>query len=176
MPYSELVLRSKSLYMKQLFTKGVFATLLTAGISVTHAQQSYNSSSLLASDSNQNIVISTSIGQVFYQTAVANDITEIQGVQQPLRFQRLSIDLVSSSVNKVTLYPNPATTHFKLDFSEWRNDFSYSIIDTNGKLLSKGKILANNASLRIDNLTTGIYLITVRDSKDFAKTFKLLKN
>jgi hypothetical protein len=154
-----------------------FSSLILALVGAAcFAQESINSGSLLANDSNQDIIISASIGQIFYQEVTTNDITEIQGVQQPLRFMTLSIDPVTTSATVVTLFPNPATTHFKLDFSQWSDDFSYSIIDINGKLLSSGKILANSAALRVDDLASGIYLITVSDSKYFAKTFKLLKN
>ncbi|MGB5983222.1 MAG: T9SS type A sorting domain-containing protein [Nonlabens sp.] len=161
--------------MKQLQIRGVTMLLFFIGASVAMAQVSVNAGSMEASDSNQNIVLSATIGQVFANSSTANNIIELQGVQQPIRFETLSIYPVDDEETTITLYPNPATTHFKLNFSVWNSDYVYSLLDVNGKSIKSGKVLSNNAALQIDSLSEGLYLVTITDNKDFFKTFKLIK-
>ncbi len=151
----------------------MFVMLLYANCAT--AQESFNAGAVEASDPNQDILLSASIGQVFYSENVANDISEIQGIQHPLRFETLSIDTVAKENLTITIYPNPATTHFKLRFSNWTENLSYSISDINGKRLNGGRILSNDAAMPVQNLAAGIYLVSVTSPEGLIKTIKLLK-
>jgi hypothetical protein len=151
----------------------IFAILLYANCAT--AQQSLNAGAVDAIDTNQDIVLSTSIGQVFYSENVANNISEIQGVQHALRFETLSIDTATKENLSISIYPNPATTHFKLRFSKWTENLSYAVSDINGKRLNGGKILSNDAAMPVQNLASGIYLVSITSPEGLIKTIKLIK-
>lgn len=69
---------------------------------------------------------------------------------------------ISTSEPEISLYPNPATTAFRLIGAEAGE--AYTIIDLSGKILHQGFLRAN-LEVDISDLVNGLYLIEVIDSE-----------
>ncbi len=138
-------------------------------------QSTTNAGAIAKSDAGQNIVISSSIGQTFFSINEDANNKIVEGVQQPLRFQVLSVDDLTSAAQKVVLHPNPATTHFTLNFKEWNNTMDYKIISVTGKEVKTGKLLTNDASVHISDLSNGVYLLLLLDQNSNSRTIKFIK-
>ncbi|MGB3591558.1 MAG: T9SS type A sorting domain-containing protein [Nonlabens sp.] len=161
--------------MKTRYLKWPLYLIFIAVSSSVFAQESINSGAIEVEDAVQDVVISASIGQVFYRQNSSTDIIAIEGVQQPLRFEVLSIEAPGVEDNKITLYPNPATTHFKLRFAVWNDEYNYVLMNAKGQQLKSGKILSNEASMEVHNLSAGLYMISIYNTTGFNQTIKFLK-
>ena len=85
----------------------------------------------------------------------------------------LSVNEVSSGRN-LQLYPNPATNELTLESSS--TIIQYSIIDLTGKILhQENRLNSDLIQVRLDDLTSGVYVIQVQtaDGKRSAHRFVL---
>jgi hypothetical protein len=73
-----------------------------------------------------------------------------------LYYEASTIGLETHSLNAIYLYPNP--TKSTLSISGINSDFSYKIIDLQGKLLKQG---ANEKKIEIEQLPAGTYVIGI---------------
>lgn len=138
------------------------------------AQLSINTAGLEQSDPAQNLTVSSSIGQVFYlQTPISGDFV-LEGVQQPIRIMPLSIDTADLEQN-IVLYPNPATTHISLRLDKWQGPLDYHIYSSTGQSIMNNRLTANNQTIRIDQLSSGAYLITLQSGQQKSLTIRFIK-
>jgi hypothetical protein len=75
-------------------------------------------------------------------------------------------------------YPNPTSDNLFLQIGNFNNEkLSYQIFDTQGKLLSNGKIKFPLTQVNMNNLPSAIYFIKVvnEDNKN-VQSFKIIKN
>ncbi len=123
--------------------------------------------------------VSYSIGQVDY-TNFSSDSGRISlGVQQPLIIMMVGTNDPGSTVS-VNAFPNPvnAAVNLKLEVetpSLSKNKFSYSLYDINGKLLATKGINDVLTEVSMEEFTSGIYLLRVKQNDAEVKTFKLFK-
>jgi hypothetical protein len=68
------------------------------------------------------------------------------------------------------VYPNPADDYINVSFS--LNELNYQIMDCSSKIVAKGKV-QNGKKIHLENLTSGIYIITFRDA-EFSENYKLI--
>ena len=77
-----------------------------------------------------------------------------------------TLNLSKSSLNKFTMYPNPASEYVTLNFGEIQNKLQIEVFTTLGK--SVKKVIENNVrNLKLDfsNLSTGVYFISITSEK-----------
>lgn len=170
------IILSSNIFTMINYSPKIFNSLILAVVGAAcFAQDSINSGATLAVDGTQDIIVSSSIGQIFYQAPSDGTNTEVQGVQQPLRFEPLSIDTANPLKNNITLYPNPATDFIKLRFSSWESGNTYRLLNLNGAQLAQGNIEANDALISITGLAAGVYLLAIRDQEQPMSTIKFIK-
>ncbi|MAD97380.1 MAG: hypothetical protein CMB99_08650 [Flavobacteriaceae bacterium] len=120
--------------------------------------------------------VSYSVGQVFYTSTIESSGSVLLGVQQSIELLSLSTEEVDLLKNSTT-FPNPTKDVFALKLQNIELDgLQYVLIDTNGKILQRGKIKSNNTYLNIQPYSTGVYFLRVQQRNKFLKTFKILKN
>ncbi|WP_373059894.1 T9SS type A sorting domain-containing protein [Zunongwangia sp. H14] len=138
--------------------------------------------------SGNNGSLSYSIGQIHY-LSLSDSVTTIQeGVQQPfLENSNESPSIVeeengqtkenpSKSKLKITVYPNPVTEFFIVDFSSLdESDFSYQLFDLQGKLLLQGKLDDLSTKIHPVNLQSSIYILKIYNHHLPVKSFKIIK-
>jgi hypothetical protein len=81
----------------------------------------------------------------------------------------------SGAINTtILLYPNPAKGIVNINAPQLSGDAVVSIFDINGRVIMMQKVSLNNtASLIIDQITSGVYLVQVA-GEGFTKTTKLI--
>ncbi len=78
----------------------------------------------------------------------------------------------------IIIWPNPSTDQIHIDFSEQNNTYlSVEIFDTNGKIVKKVTPVpySKMLTLEIGNLSAGIYLIQLLDSKGNSRVARFVK-
>lgn len=65
--------------------------------------------------------------------------------------------------NKISLFPNPSQRKISIEVNEFGSDLSYTIINSQGQLISKGDLSAGSNELDFDK--NGIFFITISDEK-----------
>jgi hypothetical protein len=83
-----------------------------------------------------------------------------------------------SKSNEITIYPNPAGdyTIIKLPEGLKTQPMPYSITNQEGKVVLKGKINGNNATISTKRLANGIYTISIADDAGKVYTGKIMKH
>lgn len=91
----------------------------------------------------------------------------------------LATSSLSSNINAMNVYPNPANEELNVSFSAMNaGEYTVQIVDVVGKLISSYTIKANEGMnevlLNTENLRTGSYFVRVSD-KTNAKTLQFVK-
>lgn len=73
---------------------------------------------------------------------------------------------------EVRMFPNPATTHVTVQVD---NLAKLAIYDMTGKEVKCYQINTTNNQIELGNLTSGTYLVRVRDTQDRTETLRLIK-
>lgn len=64
--------------------------------------------------------------------------------------------------NKLLLYPNPASTLLTIEGENMEDqDFSYKIIDLQGRICKEGKVIKNSPTIGVSELSNGLYAIQI---------------
>jgi len=89
-------------------------------------------------------------------------------------FQIQSQPFVTSWDQEISIYPNPATTVLNLSSTEMM-DFSISITDITGRVISTERVLDSSHVIDVSNLTSGIYLLSLETPEGASKAVKFVK-
>lgn len=120
--------------------------------------------------------VSYSIGQLVFTTNTGTNGSVAQGVQQPIE---ISVELglpEVSSINLTRVYPNPTSNYIHLKIEKYELvDFSFSLIDINGRVLSNGVILDNITLVSLEKFPSATYYLNVIKGNKNIKTFKIIK-
>ena len=90
-------------------------------------------------------------------------------------FQIQSRPFVISWDQEISIYPNPATTVLNLSSTEMM-DFSISITDITGRVISTERVLDSSHMIDVSNLTSGIYLLHLETLEGASKSIKFIKH
>jgi len=71
-------------------------------------------------------------------------------------------ELILSQIN---IFPNPSRGIFQVNVKS--DNWSYSLFDISGKLISGEDVLKNNTTVNIEDLETGVYLMRINLDNDF---------
>ena len=127
-----------------------------------------NSGSSLTSE---NHIVEYTLGELAIDN-IGNGIILTQGFHQG----KLAIQTQIKEIDfKINLFPNPAHTHFKVEFNSPKTvDIIFT--DIKGKVIMREKI-ANQSSKYFDisNLAQGVYTLTIIDSNNKQATYKIKK-
>lgn len=74
---------------------------------------------------------------------------------------------------KFSMYPNPASGVVRLVFDS-EVEFTYSILDLQGRLMAQETVVGNQKELNVSNLANGLYLVQVSNTSGFRTTQKLI--
>lgn len=121
--------------------------------------------------------VSYSVGQIVYTSQTNENGQIIQGVQQAFEITVLSQNEINPFIDlNCSTYPNPTTDLLFLDIENSVNkNLFYSLVDLNGKLIKKSKIISNRTIIKMNDLPHASYILTVTDNKNLLKSFKIIK-
>ena len=103
---------------------------------------------------------------------IGNGIILTQGFHQGMLAIQTEIKEIDFKIN---LFPNPAHTHFKVEFNSPKTvDIIFT--DIKGKIILREKIVNQTSkSYDVSNLAQGIYTFTIIDSTNKQATYKIKK-
>jgi hypothetical protein len=84
----------------------------------------------------------------------------------------VGINEVSQS-NLFSVYPNPAKSQINVKADAQLLGSIYTVYDNTGKLVLSGKIISENTTIELGNLSGGIYMFSV--GENMKQTFKVIK-
>lgn len=148
--------------------KKIYLILLTAFITLDAKSQSLErqvigSAGLFAENSSASL--SFTVGEVVTESAVTSSVVLTQGFQQVNDDELIGIfEPLPESVT-LLLYPNPTTEYLTVRSELYKkgiDELSYTIIDTQGRLVLSGKIPSGMAQIDVTNLASSSYTILFR--------------
>jgi len=125
---------------------------------------------------NDNISLSWSLGETIIETHNSENITLTQGFQQP--------DIIITSIyesdrilHDVNVYPNPLIDHIIIEIGNIDSfkNVQYKIFDNLGSLILSEGLNQHITNIKLDNISTGQYFITIQSDGIIQKTYKLIK-
>ena len=119
----------------------------------------------------ENYIVEYTLGELAIDN-IGNGIILTQGFHQG----KLAIQTQIKEIDfKINLFPNPAHTHFKVEFNSPKTvDIIFT--DINGKIITREKIVNQSSKyFDISNLAQGIYTFTIIDSTSKQATYKIKK-
>lgn len=119
----------------------------------------------------ENYIIEYTLGELAIDN-IGNGIILTQGFNQG----KLAIQTEIKEFDfKINLFPNPAHTHFKVEFNSPKT-IDVIFTDISGKIIIRDK-LVNQSSKNYDisNLAQGVYTFTIFDSTNKQATYKIKK-
>ena len=122
--------------------------------------------------SNTNGVIDFTIGEVIINTGTngTNDIT--QGFHQT-NWVFVGLDNFAPNY-EVSVYPNPSEELLNIRTKTFEN-VSYTLYDAVGKVILQDKLSSEFTTITVNQLAPGSYSLTLNNSAQNLKTFKLTK-
>ena len=115
------------------------------------------------------------VGQVDYINT-GNTATLSQGVLQV--YNRLPITYVFNidNTNTIQAWPNPVINNLfiKIDGNPV-TDISYQVLDLNGQLVEKNKIVSSNTIINMQKYQSGVYVVNIIYSNKKSLYFKIIK-
>jgi hypothetical protein len=159
-------------------TKSIPIVLLGIGFlsaGFAQAQQSANAAGGDATGSGGSAAYS--VGQVVYTVNNSPSGTVSQGVQQAYEIFLIGINETELN-NSLSVFPNPIVDNLTLQISDYNNEkLSYQLFDMQGKLLSKGQIIAQQTQIKTASLPSATYFIEVLNQENKqVQSFKIIKN
>lgn len=120
--------------------------------------------------------VSYSVGQLVFTTNTGVNATVAQGVQQPIEIS-VELDLPEvSGINLTRVYPNPTSNFINLKIEKYElENLSFSLLDVNGRVLSKNIIIDNLTLISLEKYPVSTYYLSVLKEDRNIKTFKIIK-
>jgi hypothetical protein len=142
---------------------------------IAQAQESVNSSGGDATGSGGTVAYS--IGQVPYTTLNGSTGSVAQGVQQAYEIFLLGNSETASDIS-LTVFPNPTTDNLTLQTGEYHKEkLEYKLIDMQGVILSKGRIMEQQTRIDMSGLSAAVYFVRVVNQDNLAvQSFKIIKH
>ncbi len=153
----------------------VFILLLSSALITLQAQQALPAAGGKAKGKGG--VVTYTVGQITQETLSGEGKIVFQGVQIPYEIYVVTGKKEYPGITlSCIVYPNPVVDHLILKIDESQpGNYTASLFNLNGKLISNRKVSAGQTSIPMENLEPGIYFLKISDNKKTLKNFKIIK-
>jgi hypothetical protein len=119
--------------------------------------------------------VSSSVGQVHYNTFSGTDGFIIQGVQQPYEISIVKENPGNTSF-KITVYPNPTTGSITLVIKPFNNEnLIFQLINLKGIILLDKKVESEKTEIQMEKLPPSVYFLKVLFNDEIVEVFSIVK-
>ena len=149
----------------------IFVSLFTLNNLLAQSNDLQVISTSGSSFTSENYVVEFTLGELAIDN-IENDFILTQGFHQG----KLAIQTEIKEIDfKINLFPNPAHTHFKVEFNSPQT-IDIILTDIKGKIITREKLVNQSSKYYdISNLAQGIYTFTIIDSTNKQATYKIKK-
>jgi hypothetical protein len=160
--------------MKSLFHRVILTILSLFPAAGLFAQQDVITAS--ANDEGAGGTVSWSLGLVAFSTLTGTSGSLLEGVQQPYEIYIMTGIDDEVQLQKITLFPNPATDIITLKFSEPKlKNFSCQLYDLQGKPLKEVEISSQETIIYLGGISLSNCFIVITENQKPVKIFKIIK-
>ena len=153
----------KYLVLCIVFFFSIFSALSQSG-TVTSSGSSSGSSSLN---------VDFSLGQIFYQSQIADNLDYKEGIIQSFY---VNGDTIEFDFIGVKAYPNPTTRIIYINLGvDDIGSVTYAISSPNGQYVGEGDVDSNPFALDVSTLANGVYFVHLFKNQKLNKTIKIIK-
>jgi len=144
---------------------GLIFNIRNSGRSVADANQIEKDSLCFISNLNSGFASQKALGILQFFYADYLDLNSC-GLGTPLPMQATSIKDENSAIREYTntISPNPVQATLHLNRLEPELTSTYHIFDVNGKQMLTGLLAPSDSEIRVDNLNSGLYFLTIIDA------------
>jgi hypothetical protein len=105
----------------------------------------------------------------------ANSATVCYTLKVQLGTASRGADLITSDVQKVDVFPNPAHTVVNINLTGFAGKSDVRLFDVNGRVVIRQIVSTTNSQLDITALPTGIYMMSIKNEGKEVKMTKIVK-
>lgn len=128
-----------------------------------------------ADASSQDGIVNYSIGQLLYTDTGDLNHSVWAGVQQPFEVSEV-LSVKEENVDQtLQVYPNPVTDAVFVDRGEHKEELSYILYDSVGRVLDRGVLTGKTTKLDLQDLPAGVYFLLFKNNSHNVKVSKLIK-
>jgi hypothetical protein len=110
-----------------------------------------------------------------YGFSGANSATTCYTLKVQLGTATRGDDLITSDVQKVDVFPNPANTVVNVNLTGFTGKSDVSLLDVNGRLILHREVSSVNSQFDIGALPAGIYMMRIKNGGKEVKMTKIIK-
>jgi len=122
---------------------------------------------------NENVQLTWTAGEPFYETVTNNNNSLTQGFNQSSYISSLT-GLNAIAGSKISCFPNITSDFVNVSMkSEILSGLYLQISDLQGKILFSKKAITNEERINLSKFSQGEYLLTITDNKQIIKSFKI---
>ena len=119
---------------------------------------------------------SYTVGQLIYITSAESNGTLDASIQQSFELLTLSTKELTPLKLTAFAYPNPTVDNIVLALKNSNLiGLTYVIYDTNGQLVTSGKVRQKTTRITMQHLPAGVYILKVNQNNQALKIFKIIK-
>lgn len=105
----------------------------------------------------------------------ANSATSCYTLRVQLGTASRGTDLITSDVQKVFVYPNPANNIVNINLAGFKGKSEVSIFDVNGRVVLRREVSTASTQLDISALPAGVYMIRIKNGVKGMNMTKIIK-
>lgn len=86
-----------------------------------------------------------------------------------------AVGINNESINSFVMYPNPTSNILNIEFADWMNNSTISVIDISGRIALQTE-LSNNQNIQLDvsHLNSGMYSVIISKNNEYVSAKKLV--
>lgn len=121
--------------------------------------------------------VSFAVGQVFYDNFSDDNGSINEGIIQIEELPNEVLGFEGYSDFSISVFPNPTVNKITINWEESDiTSINYQLINQNGQVLIKGVLDFKNHQIDLSNLASSLYYLTIANSKNQLKKFKIVKS
>jgi hypothetical protein len=105
----------------------------------------------------------------------ANSATSCYTLRVQLGTASRGADLIASDVQKVAVFPNPATNVVNINLTGFTGKSNVSLFDVNGRVVLRRVVSTDNSQLDISALPAGVYMMRINNGGKEVNMTKIIK-
>ena len=161
-------------YLRQMKKVVVFLSLFIGGVQILSAQNNVVSAGNSTATSAGSL--SYTLGYLSTSSVSQGGAVVSEGLQHAYEIYNTSSVSEASTHFNISVYPNPSVDVLNLEMDKQSQAcFTYQLFDLIGKKISEAATLEEKAQIDMKAMSSGNYLLVVKQDQNVLKSFRIIK-